>query len=109
MSSFVSNGWPADVLDIESDRLVLRPFLRDSVTVQRRQVRGVEFRRQRLPFMWRTFIAVRLDAGYLPSMFIAWRKSKVRDELVKLGWNVEDGPNVTFRNIMLSPRPQPDT
>lgn len=105
VSSFVSRGWPLNTLEVERDRLTFRRLLLASVVAHREDVQAVEFRRQRLPFMGSTFIVVRLSAGYLPHMFVAFRSRKVRRALLELGWRVEDGPKVTARDALFSPRP----
>ena len=105
VSSFVSRGWPLNALEVDRNGLTLRRHFLESVIARREDVQAVEFRRQRLPFMWSTFIVVRLSAGYLPQMFVAFRSRKVRRALVELGWKVEDGPKVTGRDVLFSPRP----
>jgi hypothetical protein len=105
VSSFVSRGWPGNALDVERDRLTLRPLLLEPIVVHRGDAQAVEFRRQRLPFMSSTFIVVRLQHGYLPQMFVALRSGRVRRALGKLGWDVEDGPNITGRDVLFSPKP----
>lgn len=105
VSSFVERGWPADSLEIDSNRLTIRSIFREPVVADRRDVQAVELRRQRMPFMWGTFIVVRLDGGYLPRMFLAYRSAKVRRLLVSMGWKVEDGPKVSGRDVFFSPRP----
>ena len=105
VSSFVERAWPADTLEIEGERLTIRSIFRQAVVAHRDDVQAVEFRRQRLPFMWGTFIVVRVEGGYLPRMFMAWRSAKVRRSLVSLGWKVKDGPKVSGRDVLFSPRP----
>jgi hypothetical protein len=107
VSSFVERGWPADTLEIEGSRLTIRSIFRQPVVADRKDVQAVEFRRQRLPFMWSTFIVVRLEGGYLPRMFVAYRSGKIRRTLVSLGWKVQDGPKVSGRDVLFSPRPSP--
>ena len=62
----------------------------------------------RLPLAWATFIAVRLQDGYLSHMFVSFRTGTVRRALVDLGWDVEDGPRVRGRDVLFSPRPSRD-
>lgn len=107
VSSFVSRGWPANVLEIEPDHLTFRSVLGEPVTVNSRDVRAVEFRQMRLPLMWATFIVVRIDGGYVPTMFVPLRATKVRRGLIALGWEVEDGPRVSGSSVLFSPHPKP--
>ncbi len=105
VSSFASRGWPGNTLDVEHDQLTFRRVLLDPVVVRREEVDAVEFRRMRLPFLWATYTVIRLASGYVPVMFVGFRTSKLRRSLEALGWRVEDGPRVTWRQVLSSPRP----
>lgn len=96
-------------MEVDRDSLTLRTTLLEPVIARREHVEAIEFRRMRLPLMWSTFIVVRLDDEYLSQMFVTFRKRKVRRGLIALGWHVEDGPRVSGRNLLFSPRPTPHT
>ena len=105
VSSFSSRGWPGNSLELDHDQLTLRRLGADPVLVRRENVDAVEFRRMRLPLLWRTFTVVRLKSGSLPEMFVAFRSKKLRSTLAELGWKVEDGPRVTGAQVLSSPEP----
>ena len=97
---------------MERERLTLDPGYPGSgypeqLVVCRPEVDAIVSRPQRIvPFMWSTFITVRLtDGTYFKKMFIPFRARTVLTQIRNLGWPVEFGGCLGWRSIAQAPRP----
>lgn len=90
-----------DHLNASKTELVLRPWLRQDIRLTRDEVGAIEFRRVRLPFIWKTDVRFRLTNGtYAPKLFVTFRTEKLRSALSRLKWPVEDGAPLNLRSVI---------
>jgi hypothetical protein len=93
--SLVSSPWINgvwwDAVDIDEERIVLRPWLRRNITLDRSIIDHVEITRVRVPFNWSTYVSFHhVDGTTAAKIFTPWQRRKFRAALIELGWIVVD-------------------
>jgi hypothetical protein len=100
VSSRWTQGTLLDHLDVDEERISLRPWLRHSVILERGSIETVEFERVRLPLVWRTNVLFRhKDGSHAPKLFAAFRVNRLTQALMDLGWPVVELPPRTLNRM----------
>jgi len=112
VESFIERGWPGGSLVVDRERLEFRrgypgAGYRQAQAVGRGEVAALVVRQRRVvPFLWGTFITVRLNDGtYFPRMFSPLRARAVVAELRRDGWPVERGDRLGWDSVATDGRP----
>jgi len=84
-------GIPWDRVDVERDKIVLRPWLRPRRAIDRAAVDAVGFQQIKIPFMNGTDVRfLREEQDVVPVVFHPLKLERFREALEDLGWPVSD-------------------
>jgi hypothetical protein len=87
------NGVWWDAVDVDDECIVLRPWLRRDITLNRSAIGRVEIERVRIPFHWSTYVSFHhVDGTVAAKIFSPWRLRHFRDLLIERRWIVVDKP-----------------
>jgi hypothetical protein len=80
-----------EVLEVSSDVVVMRPWLRADIEIRRTEAATVEFEKFRGPFTYMTTVAFKSPDGLrIGKLFVTLHTRRLRSCLEELGWPVSD-------------------
>ena len=88
-----TRGWFWDRVEVSVHTIVLRPWMRSVVKLERAHIDCIEFERVRLPLWLVTNVRFRrTDGSMAPKIFVPVRTRRFRLALDACGWPTADAP-----------------
>lgn len=92
LSASIWIHWSAwDRIDVTEAHILMRPWLREHVLIERDRVDFVEFEKDWRPLTWTSIVRFRFtDGTTAPTVFFPWHTRHFREALETLGWPTQD-------------------
>jgi hypothetical protein len=103
--SIVSRAWVRgafwDRVDVDRERITLRPWLRRRRVIDRSAIDAIGFEPVMVPLMWNTNVRFLRDGqDVVPLLFTPSSQQRFRHALSDLGWPVEDLAPMPWRSVL---------